>query len=89
MEMTAAHLAQWLVPLLALFKGRLIDRAEQNIGASMYSTGGPIKHEVHDIARSSAPDTDSRIQVFALNGIILLVVKLEYKTKGGWEDSCA
>jgi hypothetical protein len=37
---------QYIVPIIALFHGRVIDIPGQAMGKTMYSTEGEIEHEV-------------------------------------------
>jgi hypothetical protein len=37
---------QYIVPIVALFQGRVIDKSEQTMVATEYSTGGEVEHEV-------------------------------------------
>ena len=37
---------QYVVPLMALFQGRVIDTPEQAMIGTQYSTGGGVDHEV-------------------------------------------
>jgi hypothetical protein len=40
------HLMQYIIPILALFQGRVIDMPEQEMPDTVYSTGGEVEHEV-------------------------------------------
>jgi hypothetical protein len=40
------NLMQYIVPIVALFQGRVVDKPEQRMGVTDYSTGGDIEHEV-------------------------------------------
>ena len=37
---------QYIVPIVALFQGRIIDKPEQSMMETRYSTGGEVEHEV-------------------------------------------
>ena len=37
---------QYIVPIVGLFQGRIIDKLEQPMTATQYSTGGRVEHEV-------------------------------------------
>lgn len=37
---------QYIVPIVALFQGRVIDKPEQAMDESKYLTGGEVEHEV-------------------------------------------
>jgi hypothetical protein len=37
---------QYIVPIVALFQGRIIDKPEQPMMETRYSTGGEVEHEV-------------------------------------------
>ena len=37
---------QYIVPIVALFQGRVIDKPEQAMIETKYSTGGDVEHEV-------------------------------------------
>jgi hypothetical protein len=37
---------QYIVPIIALFQGRLVDAPEEPMMATKYSTGGGVEHEV-------------------------------------------
>jgi hypothetical protein len=37
---------QYIVPIVALFQGRVIDEPEQAMAETQYSTGGDVEHEV-------------------------------------------
>jgi hypothetical protein len=37
---------QYIVPIVALFQGRVIDTPEQAMMETQYSTGGGVEHEV-------------------------------------------
>ena len=37
---------QYIVPIVALFQGRIIDKPEQSMIETEYSTGGEVEHEV-------------------------------------------
>ena len=37
---------QYMVPIVALFQGRVIDKPEQIMSKTKYSTGGEVEHEV-------------------------------------------
>ena len=37
---------QYIVPIVALFQGRVIDKPEQTMVRTKYSTGGDVAHEV-------------------------------------------
>jgi len=37
---------QYIVPIVALFQGRIIDKPEQPMMETQYSTGGDVEHEV-------------------------------------------
>lgn len=39
-------LLQYIVPIIALFHGRVIDKPEQAMTETIYSTGGGVEHEV-------------------------------------------
>ena len=39
-------LLQYIVPIIALFHGRVIDKPEQAMTETIYSTGGEVGHEV-------------------------------------------
>jgi len=39
-------LLQYIVPIIALFHGRVIDKPEQPMTETIYSTGGEVQHEV-------------------------------------------
>ncbi len=39
-------LLQYIVPIIALFHGRVIDKPEQAMTETIYSTGGEVEHEV-------------------------------------------
>jgi len=45
---------QFMVPLIALFRGRMIDMPEQPMAETEVSTGGQVKHEVGSILDPSA-----------------------------------
>ncbi|RXW15449.1 hypothetical protein EST38_g10398 [Candolleomyces aberdarensis] len=40
-------LEPWLVPIVTLFEGRIVDKPEPDIPATEYSTGGLVEHEVY------------------------------------------
>ena len=37
---------QYVIPLMALFQGRVIDMPEKAMIGTQYSTGGEVEHEV-------------------------------------------
>jgi hypothetical protein len=37
---------QYIVPVVALFQGRIIDKPEQEMVETEYSSGGEVEHEV-------------------------------------------
>jgi hypothetical protein len=37
---------QYIVPIVSLFQGRVIDEPEQAMVETKYSTGGDVEHEV-------------------------------------------
>jgi hypothetical protein len=37
---------QYIVPIIALFQGRIFDKPEQTMVGTKYSTGGDVEHEV-------------------------------------------
>jgi len=39
-------MTQYIVPILALFQGRIIDNPEQPMMGTRFSTGGDVEHEV-------------------------------------------
>ena len=39
-------LLQYVVPIIALFDGRVVDKPEQPLTATRYSTGGEVEHQV-------------------------------------------
>ena len=43
---------QYIVPIVALFQGRVIDQPEQAMVETKYSTGGDVEHEVSNSFRS-------------------------------------
>lgn len=44
------YFIQCIIPILALFHGRLVGRAEQAMPENEYSTGGDVEHEVGTLA---------------------------------------
>ena len=44
--MTKSYLMQYVIPIVALFQGRIIDRPELSMEETEYSTGGKVRHEV-------------------------------------------
>ena len=39
-------MTQYIVPIIALFQGRVIDQPERAMTGTEYSTGGEVEHEV-------------------------------------------
>lgn len=40
---------QYLVPIMAIFQGRVIDMPEAKMAETKYSTGGEVEHEVNPL----------------------------------------
>jgi hypothetical protein len=38
---------QYIVPVIALFHSQIIDKPEQAMTETIYSTGGKVEHQVH------------------------------------------
>ncbi|KAJ2924809.1 hypothetical protein H1R20_g12289, partial [Candolleomyces eurysporus] len=46
MDMFRAVHQLWLVPIVALFEGRIVDKPESDMPVTEYSTGGFVEHEI-------------------------------------------
>ena len=49
---------QYIVPIVALFQGRVIDKPEQTMIKTKYLTGDEVEHEVSILFNVAGSDTD-------------------------------
>ncbi len=54
---------QYIVPILALFQGRLIENLEEPMVKTEYSSGGEVEHEVGTLFNVVGSDTDNLVDL--------------------------
>lgn len=64
---------QYIVPIVALFQGRVIDQPEQTMVETQYSTGADVGHEVSWVFICAS----SIGVIFMISGILFLVIEFK------------
>jgi hypothetical protein len=67
---------QYIVPIVALFQGRVIDKPEQAMLETTYSTGGEVKHKVSMSFLCASPVTYIS-QMFMVGGVLFFVIEFK------------
>jgi hypothetical protein len=66
---------QYIVPILSLFHGRVINKPEEVMPASEFSTGGDVEHEVSPRSKHSKIIYAKLLQIVMIGGILFFVIE--------------
>ena len=68
---------QYVIPIVALFQGRLIDRPEQSTEETAYSTGGKVGHKVRSSLDLCWPNYQYFSQISMAGRVLFCVIEVE------------